>query len=57
LATPVPMKLKNAVFPPALIVLGPPPPEGGGIGGKCQTSSAPLLREDGDGVPASSGIQ
>jgi len=50
------MKLKNAVFPPALTVLGPPPRRGG-IGGKCQTSSAPLLREDGDGVPARYGIQ
>jgi len=45
------LKLKNAVFPPALIVLGPPPRRGG-IGGKYQASSAPLLREDGGGVPA-----
>jgi len=44
------LKLKNAVFPPALIVLGPPPE--GGDRGEISSIQRPLLREDGGGVPA-----
>ena len=47
------LKLKNAVFPPALIVLGPPP-EGGDRGEVSDIQRHPSLEKTAM-VPASSG--
>ena len=50
------LKLRECCLPPSTDSARPPP-GGGGIGGKYQDIQRPLLREEGDGVPASSGTQ
>ena len=51
------LKPRECCLPPNTDTARPPPPGGGGIGGKYQDIQRPLLREEGDGAPASSGTQ